>query len=95
MGASEVRRAAARIQEIGDDVRRLADQVLCARAAGWRSTAAALFRQRLAEEAARVRAAAGHVDDAAEALRRHAIAVDELERQLGGAGRIIGIGGER
>lgn len=76
MGSDEVRRSAARVQLIGDDVRRLADQALAAAAVHWRSTAATGFRHRLAEEVNRVRASATALEAAAEALVRHAGALD-------------------
>jgi hypothetical protein len=76
MGSDEVRRWAVQIQQIGDDVRRSADRTLTADAIRWRSTAAASFRRRLAEETARVRFVAVELDRAAEALLRHAVAVD-------------------
>jgi hypothetical protein len=76
MGSDEVRRLAVRVQQIGDDVRRLADQTLAAGTAAWRSAAAASFRHRLAEEATRIRAVAADLDRAAEALQHHAVAVD-------------------
>jgi hypothetical protein len=86
MAADEVRAAAARVQSVGDDVRRLADRTLDAGGVDWRSTAAGGFRQRLAEESARVRSAAGGLDRAAEALRRHAAAVDAVWSVLGRGG---------
>ncbi len=76
MGSDEVRRTAARVQQIGNEVRRLADQALAAAAVQWQSTAAAGFRARLAEETTRIRAVAADLDGAAEALLRHAVAVD-------------------
>lgn len=84
MGSDEVRRSAARIQQIGDDVRQLAEQTLVAGNAQWRSVAAAGFRHRLAEEVTRVRAIATGLDGAAEALLRHAGAVDGARFDLGG-----------
>ena len=84
MGSDEVRRSAARVQQIGDDVRRLADRTLGAGAGQWRSTAAASFRQRLAEEVARVRAVATELDRAADALLRHAGAVESVSARFGG-----------
>ena len=76
MGSDDVRRAAGRIQHLGDDVRRLADRTVAAGSVRWRSTAASAFRKRLGEEAIRLRHAASHLDDAAEDLRRHASAVE-------------------
>jgi len=83
MGSHEVLRAAARVQQMSDDVRRLADQTLGAGAIRWRSVAAAGFRKRLSEEAIRVRSAAAHLDDAAAALRRHAGAIEPVQGPLG------------
>jgi hypothetical protein len=76
MGSEEVRRSAALIRQLGDEVRRLADRTLAAAEVQWQSTAALGFRQRLADELVRVRAAAGDLDGAAEALSRHAGALD-------------------
>jgi hypothetical protein len=90
MGSHEVRRAAARVQQLGDDVRRLADQALGAGAVHWRSTAAAGFRERLAEEAGRVRFAANRLDAAAEALRRHAACLETSVEELRGWLRLGG-----
>ena len=84
----EVRRAAVRIQQLGDDVRRLADRTLAAGAVRWRSTAASAFRKRLGEEAARLRHTATHLDDAAADLRRHASAIESKPGWFGlGGGR--------
>ena len=82
MGSDEVRRLAARVQQIGDDVRRAADGMLSADTVQWRSTAAAGFRQRLAEQVTRIRAAAAELDAAAEALQRHAVAIDGVLARL-------------
>jgi hypothetical protein len=87
MGSEEVRRSAARIQEIGDDVRQLAHQALISGAAQWRSTAAVSFRHRLTDEVARIRAAAADLDGAAEALLRHAAAVDGVFARFDVGGR--------
>lgn len=86
MGSDEVRRSAARIQQIGDDVRRLADRTLTTGAVQWQSTAAARFRRHLGEEVVRVRAVAADLDGAAEALLRHAIAVDGVLARIQGGG---------
>jgi hypothetical protein len=83
MGSDDVRAAAARVERLGDEVRRLADRALGVGALDWRSTAAAGFRDRLRDEAGRVRAAAARLDEAAEALRGHAVAVDEVAGWLG------------
>ena len=80
MGAEEVRRVAARVRQIGDDVRRLADQTSAAPADQWRSTAAEGFRRRLAEEAGRVRSVAVKLDDASDALFQHAFAIESAFR---------------
>jgi hypothetical protein len=73
MGSDEVRHSAARVQQIGDDIRRLAEQS--------RTTGEA-------EEVDRVRKSATALDEAAEALRRHAVAI-ELQ-PIG-----VGLGGDR
>ena len=84
MGSEDVRRSAARVQQIGDDVRRLAHQTGTASAVHWYSPAALGFRQRLAEQEIRIRAVARELDGAAEALLRHAVAVDGACARLGG-----------
>lgn len=89
MASDDVRHAAARVRQIGDDVRLLAGQVLACEGVRWRSTAAAGFRRRLAEEAARVRAVAAALDDAAEALLRHATAVDDVRARAARAGAAV------
>ena len=76
MGSEEVRRSAALIQQLGDEVRRLAERTLAATEVQWQSTAAQGFRQRVADEVVRVRAVAGDLDGTAEALWRHAGALD-------------------
>jgi len=95
MGSDEVRRLAVRVQQIGDDVRRLADQTLAAGTAAWRSTAAASFRHRLAEEATRIRVVAAELDGAADALQRHAVAVDGAAVRADGGFVRIDLGGRR
>jgi hypothetical protein len=84
MGSEDVRRSAARVRQIGDDVRRLAHQTGAASAVHWYSPAAMGFRQRLAEQETRIRAVALELDGAAEALLRHAVAVDGAYARLGG-----------
>jgi hypothetical protein len=84
MGTDDVRRVAALIQTIGDDVRGLAERTLTGGAAHWRSSAADAFRGRLAEEVAAIRAAARCLDDTASALRRHAAAVDRAPAGMPG-----------
>ncbi len=66
MGSDDVRRAAVRVQQLADDVRRLADRMLAATGVQWWSSAAAEFRERLSEEANGVRSAGGHLEQAAE-----------------------------
>ena len=99
MGSEEVRRSAALIQQLGNEVRRLADRTLAAAEMQWQSTAALSFRQRLADEGARVRLVAGALDGAAEALRRHAGALDGvLDGGFGLSGQDLGrhdLGGAR
>lgn len=90
MGSDDVRRAAVRVQLLADDVRRLADRMLSAATVQWRSSAAAEFRERLTAEAAGIRSAGNHLDQAAEALRHHAVAIDTLT-----LGNWFGLGGDR
>ena len=76
MGTDDVCRAAVRVQQIGDEVGRLVEELLAVGATPWRSSAADLFRRRLADEIQRVQAAVGGLNDAAEALFRHARAIE-------------------
>jgi hypothetical protein len=78
MATDEVCRAAARVQGLGEQVRRLAERTAGVEAIEWQSTAADALRRRLAEEAAGVRSVANCLDQAAEYLRRHALAVHEV-----------------
>jgi hypothetical protein len=86
MTSEQVRREAARVEGLGDDVRRIADRTQNAGAVQWQSTAANGFRRRLAEEAGKMRSAASRLDQAAESLRRHAVAVDEVRGDPGFGG---------
>jgi hypothetical protein len=79
MSSDDVRRVAARVQGIGDDVRRLAQEALAAGGVRWQSVAADGFRCRLAQERARLRATVAALDGAAEALTRHAVALDQVD----------------
>jgi hypothetical protein len=74
--ADDVRRAALRVQGLGDDVRLLADRAQACGVVGWRSGSAEEFRQRLDDQVARMRLAAVRLDEAAAALRRHAVMLD-------------------
>jgi uncharacterized small protein (DUF1192 family) len=76
MGTEDVRRAALRVQQIRDEVGRLADQLRELGATPWRSAAAEVFRRRLAEEIRRVQVLVGDLNNAAEALFRHARAIE-------------------
>lgn len=79
--ALEGRHHAARVHALGAEVRALADRAFSAGAVPWQSVAAEGFRHRLAEERVRLARTATALDDAAEALVRHAVA---LERSLPG-----------
>lgn len=83
MEGDEVRRLAARIQQMGDDVRALAERTRAAEAVEWKSVSADRFRQRLATEASRVATAAVRLDAAAEALIGHATVLDQLDQRAG------------
>jgi uncharacterized small protein (DUF1192 family) len=76
MGTDDVRRSAARVRQIGEEVGRLAEELLAVGTTPWRSAAAEVFRRRLAEEIQRVQAAVGGLNGAAEALFRHARAIE-------------------
>jgi hypothetical protein len=81
--ADGARRSAVRLEELGRDVRRLADQALGAGAVRWRSGSADEFRRRLEEQVGRLRSAAARVDEAAAALHRHAAALEQWSRAAG------------
>jgi ABC-type transporter Mla subunit MlaD len=80
---SELHAMAHRIRCHADAVRRLAGQ-LSARAdqARWRSPAARAFRERVGRVGHAMRTSAGRLDDAADALDRHACRVHELLEDL-------------
>jgi uncharacterized protein YukE len=71
--AAAVREAARRLAGTGADLR-------------WQGGAAALFREGLAEEVARLRRTAAALDEAAAALRSHAGTVRVRQRALEAAG---------
>lgn len=95
MGPGEIRRAASQLQHLADEVRRLADQVVGVRVVQWRSIAATGFRDRLNDEANRARTAAVRLDEAAGALSRHAVAVENVAHVVDEVGGRFGIGAER
>jgi glycine cleavage system aminomethyltransferase T len=72
VGGDDARYAARQLEQAAADTRRLADRAVAASATSWQSPAAVGFRQRIAEEVERIRRAAGLLDDAAGAARRHA-----------------------
>jgi uncharacterized protein YukE len=75
----QVRRLAVRVGSLADQVRAAGARVATASSVQWRSSAAAAFRARLAEQAVAVRRAAEAVDDVAEALTGHARALDSTD----------------
>ena len=74
-----VRDASARLQASAESVREVARRVaLLDPEVAWRSVAATRFLARLAEQSARLRAAASAVDGAAAAVRAHARALEQV-----------------
>jgi hypothetical protein len=76
MDGDEARRAAARLRSTAEEVRSLGDRASAAGSVAWQSIGADAFRRRLADTADRVGGVAALLDEAADALRRHAEAVD-------------------
>lgn len=76
MDGEQLRRLAARVGALADEVQASGARVATTSGVRWRSVAATAFRSRLAEQAGAVRRAATAVDDLAEVLHRHARAVD-------------------
>lgn len=83
-GDSEViRRRADRLREQGVEVRALADQLVArTEALPWSGRAAATMRERVADRAAHLRAAADRHEAAADALLRHVHDVDALKDDI-------------
>ncbi len=79
MGSDEVRRAAAQVHHIAQEVRRSADRALAARSLPWSSSAGTAFRARLSAEAHRIVSAAVELEAAADELISHAVAVELAE----------------
>jgi hypothetical protein len=78
---AQVRRVTALAEEVRSSGGRLASSGICG--VDWHSAAARAFRDRVGEEATRLRAVACAVDEAAEALARHALALDAVDRLVG------------
>jgi hypothetical protein len=74
----ELRRLAARVSALAEQVREVAGRAAGAAEVSWRSTAADAFRARLAREAGAVRRAGEEVETVAHLLIRHARAVDTV-----------------
>jgi uncharacterized protein YukE len=73
-----------------DDLRGRASRLAsAAETVRWRSPAAAVFRGDVCDLASAYRRAAGEVDDAAHALRRHAAAVRHAEAAIRAAERAV------
>lgn len=79
----QVRRLAVRVGSLAEEVRAAGARMAAVSAVRWRSSSAAAFRTRLAEQAVAVRRTAGAVDDVAEALNVHARALDDASRGCG------------
>ena len=73
MDSGELRRVAWQVQQLGNDVRLVADRMSGAGLVEWRSRAATGFRVRLGAVVAAARLAALRLDRAAEALHEHAV----------------------
>lgn len=82
-------RLSAQVAELADDVRGLAGSAQAAAGVDWSSVAAEAFRRALLEDSAAVLQAAGRLDEAAAAVRRHAHAVEVVLAELGELGRWI------
>jgi methyl-accepting chemotaxis protein len=80
-GDTEVmRKHVGRLREQGQDIRAMADQLVAqAEAVPWPGLAGAAMRERIREQAARLREAAERHDSAAHALDAHGQLVDELK----------------
>jgi methyl-accepting chemotaxis protein len=87
-----VRRRVDQLRDLGADVRSLADQLVArTEALGWTGRAAEAMHARVAERATHLRAAAGRHDAAADALDRHAAAVDETKEQIADIERRVAV----
>jgi hypothetical protein len=92
MSSDEVRRAEVRIRQIGQDVRRSADRALSAGSGHWCSTAATTFRRRLLAEVRRIHIVAAELDRAADALARHAVALERVSGRFDSGATDLGLG---
>lgn len=80
---ARLRRLAARLSEQAEDVRGHARQVSArARTVRWESIAANAFRQQVEGQVRRLYATAGGLDDASDALRAHARAVERRLEEI-------------
>lgn len=84
MDGDQLRGLSVRVAALAEEVRIAGVRVATASGVRWRSVAAAGFRARLAEQAVAVRRAAVAVDDVAEAVQGHARAVDAAGLRPGG-----------
>jgi hypothetical protein len=80
----QLRQLAVRVTGLAEEVRAAGVRVATASGVRWRSVAAGGFRARLAEQTVAVRRAAVAVDDVADVLRGHARAVDAAGLRPGG-----------
>lgn len=75
MEASQVEAVARRLSQLAGSVRDIGGRLGAGTDVRWESLAAQRFRDGLEEEAGRVRQAASLLDEAAQAVRDHAVAV--------------------
>jgi hypothetical protein len=77
-GGRHVRVLARRVRDLSTQVGLLADRVGSASGVGWASPAATAYRRHVAAERGHLLAAGALLDDAVEALLRHATALDTV-----------------
>ena len=81
--SDQVRRRVSQLRDQGADVRALADQLVARTdALGWTGRAADAMRERIAERASHLRAAADAHVGAADALDKHVQSVDAVKEEI-------------
>lgn len=94
--SEDIRAAAGRTRRDAELVRQVAVRVGATRGAGWRSVAATRFREVVTDRVGALGRAVGGLDDAADALESHALALDRAREALRAlAAEVPGIGGRR
>ena len=78
----QIRALAARLRADAERLRQLAKRVAATREVAWRSRAASLFRERVAERAHALRCSAGALDEAARRVDAHADGVEVARAQV-------------